>query len=187
MIQKAKRAIVGAIKSQAQAGLLGVPLILGALASGGCASPSSYEEVAPSILVTNPLCNETGCRTIRVGAFLTNAKIPQPPLGFKVVGEVSGRTGCLHFPASWYVTVSGPDIPDPSLTPDTIWWTPNDEVIITIVDAAASPFPSVPYAMSEEFTPTAGGGQGWEIGWWPPRADGSEYWGKVSPGGRCRQ
>lgn len=79
----------------------------------------------PTVLITNATCDSGPCRTIVIRVYVVSFRVPQYPWGIEVLGTVVGRTGCLRFPASWRLTVSGPDS---SGKIDTTYatWTPSD-------------------------------------------------------------
>ena len=83
--------------------LAGVIVLCGGV---GCSSPTEPPE-PPTVFVLNPLCDASGCQTLQVRAFISKFHVPQQPTGLKLIGEISGSEGCLAFPASWKLVVTG--------------------------------------------------------------------------------
>jgi hypothetical protein len=79
----------------------------------------------PTVLITNATCDSGFCRTLFIRVYVVSFRVPQNPWGIEMLGTVVGRTGCLRFPASWRLTISGPDS---SGKIDTTYatWTPSD-------------------------------------------------------------
>ncbi len=101
-----------------------------------CGSPSDVGRTAPTISVTNPTCTAQGCKTLEVRAFVSTFTAPQPPSGFKVVGEVHSSSGCLRLPATWTLRVIG--VSETGARDTTVLtWTPKDPIFIVGVDSAA--------------------------------------------------
>ncbi len=83
-------------------------------------------------IMNNPTCAAGACRTLEVRAFVWAFQVPQPPWGWRVLGEMPGGTACLAFPASWTFRVIGP-------ADTTIFtWTPNSAsgIYVVVVDSA---------------------------------------------------
>jgi hypothetical protein len=84
----------------------------------------------PTLMLTNPTCGPTGCRTIQARIFDYNLILAQNPLGEWPVGTVQGPIGCLALPVAWRLAI----VNSPT---DTTWIDLSDEdpLRIIIVDS----------------------------------------------------
>ncbi|HET9984914.1 MAG TPA: hypothetical protein VFQ38_15050 [Longimicrobiales bacterium] len=90
----------------------------------------------PTLYVANnPTCTAAGCRTLEIRAFVWAFRVPQPPWGYEVIGEMHGRTACFTFPASWTFRVIGlrDTTADAPADTTTLTWTPDSASGISVV------------------------------------------------------
>lgn len=75
-----------------------------------------------------------------VRAFVWTFRVPQPPWGYKVIGEMHGRTACFTFPPSWTFQVIGLRDTIPGSPADTtiLTWAPDSTsgIFVVAVDSA---------------------------------------------------
>ena len=147
----------------------------------GCSS-STAPDRPPTLLVTNPLCEGTDCRSIQIRAFIWAYAIPQGPFGAELVGEVSGPTACLEFPEIWEIVVRHVDSQGNVLSADTLTSDLDDQIFLTALDPESRD--EVFLGMTESFVP--GSEKGWSLnlvrdpaGAYPP------FRGELTSGPRC--
>lgn len=111
-----------------------------------CSSATSPQRPPPTILVTNAWCQAGPCRSLEIRVFVEAFTVPQPPIGFEILGYVRGPKTCLQFPAKWTLSVGTAGGPTTVLT-----WTPDNPlgVILVAQDTAFGFGP--PYATQAQF------------------------------------
>ena len=114
----------------------------------------------PTLFLTNPLCDGTGCKTLQISAFIWEylKYLPQSPFGVEMVGEVVGPSACLSFPEGWEIVVRQLDSQGNVVHADTITASLGDEIFLNVL--------SLEYAgwligRTETFIPNAS--PGWNL------------------------
>ena len=116
--------------------LLSLGCAAGLLACTSPYGPSGNQLGVPTLRVTNQTCGSGACRTIEVRLFDWHLTIPQPPWGYKVVGEVRGATGCLTFQEPWEFKVREVDSTGATVDSTIFTLSVNDLVFLSAVDSA---------------------------------------------------
>lgn len=106
-------------------------LVISAIGASGCADANSPRPL-PTLLVTNATCDAGRCGTLELRAFVWKFEIPQLVWGFELVSYVPPGRTCLTFPASWKLTVIGPNNEGRVDTAITNW-TPRDHTPIFLI------------------------------------------------------
>jgi hypothetical protein len=98
----------------------------------------------------------------------------------KVITEIQGETACVLFPTSWELVVSEIDQSGNPVKSDTMVWTPEGAIYLTIEDIEAGRFLSA----SETFVPAEA--SGWQLTFDSAAAQGPlPFSAHLSPGQRC--
>jgi len=147
----------------------------------GCSSPTEPEPSGPpTIMMMNPTCDGSGCRAIQVRAFVWDFTVPQSPTGFKVIDVVDEPMACISFPPMWELTVSEDDSSGQVVHVDTLTWTPDGAVYVTVLDLETLDW----LAATETFVP--GAEEGWELAFSPgPAPGGLPYISHLSSSKKC--
>jgi hypothetical protein len=154
-------------------------ILFGFIGVFGCSSLTEPSE-PPTLFVTNPLCGGSQCREVRIGAYITTFTVPQAPQGSRNLGIFSGPTACLRFPPSWELAVHTSDSSGAVISSDTMTWTPDDALYLTVVDMEASEW----LAKTQTFTP--GDEEGWVLTLSPEAPGGGlPNTAHLSPGEKC--
>jgi hypothetical protein len=142
---------------------LAIVSLLGAASAFGCSSPAEPPTGPPTLWVTNPLCDATGCGTLQIRAFVWEFLVPQPTWGLEVVGEVEGPRGCVRFPPSWHLRVRGVDSTGAYTDSTFFTWTPEKPIFLTALDWSGGYGNQL--AATETFTPADA--PGWNLSFTP--------------------
>lgn len=154
-----------------------IPLLVAA----GCSSPTESDR-APTLFVTNPACDGSGCRSIQIRAFVWAYEIPQNPIGLEVLGDVPGQTACLEFPDAWEIVVSEVDPLGTPIRSDTIRSSLDEEIYLTALDWGSDD--QWLLTMTESFTPASA--SGWSLDLLrDPDPDPLPFTARLSRGSRC--
>lgn len=149
-------------------------LAVGALVASvaGCSSPAfpgrsrpplPYEP-APTVLITNPACNASGCDTLSIGWhpwYFLNF-IPMNPLGAGL-GLLTGSTGCFQFPGLDSLRVGTQDSTETPKDLHVYYWRPdNPEGVALVVFPYDRPSIAAPvFAQTQTFVPADA--LGWDL------------------------
>jgi len=132
--------------------LQGATLLLAiAIVADTCAEASpSGPPGLPTLRVVNSTCAGASCRTVEIREFDWSLPIPQPPWGYKIIGEVHNAAACLTFPQPWTFAIIGPKDTTPGSPIDTFTYhlSTKDTITLVAMDSAlfrANPPPPTPY------------------------------------------
>ncbi len=155
-------------------------LVIACLVGAGCSqSTEPATPRPPTLLVANPLCDDTGCKTIELRAFVWEYHIPQNPNGAEPVGAITGPTTCIEFPEGWQIVVTEVTNGGDFVRADTLTSTLDDDITLMLVDNHAL------VAATDRFAP------GTELGWSlafsanPNPQAGVPYVARLTPAPRC--
>jgi len=113
----------------------------------------------PTLFITNPLCDGTGCRVLHIRAFVWEylQHLPQSPFGAEPVGEVAGPSACLSFPEGWEIVVRQLDSLGNPVRTDTITSSLEDPIYLNVLSEFSPYF----FGRTETFTPNSS--PGWHL------------------------
>ena len=114
---------------------------------------------SPTLFITNPLCDGTGCRVLQISAFIWEytKHLPQSPFGAELVGEVVGPSACLSFPEGWEIVVRQLDSLGNPVRIDTITSSLGDPIYLNVLSEFSPYF----FGRTETFTPNSS--PGWNL------------------------
>lgn len=167
-------------------------VLLGAILAAAvsvCSSPAAPEksarpppyEPAPTVAVTNPLCDGGGCDSVVVSMFVWAylKYIPENPLYGAWLGIVRGRTGCIQIPGLDSVKVGIQDSTETPRDVHTYYWRPDDPDGIELILSIWGDRPHI--ADTRTFIPADA--RGWDLTFTPDpdsASDGRLYIGHLA-------
>lgn len=153
------------------------------LTISSCSHPTEPTIAEPTLLVRNPFCQGSACRSVDIFAYVRAWPIPQSPRGNKRVGTFDTPTACFRLGPAWTLTIRGVDSTGASLGDSASYtWTPDDPRGIFVTASTQTLFA---FGQTENFVPATA--PGWELSFTEGSAHDSAFLdAHLAPAEQCQ-